>query len=37
MMYLKLIKNFFLADTSELMAVTVISAFCADKHLISTF
>ena len=37
MMYLELIKNFFLADTSELIAVTVISAFWADKHLISTF
>ena len=37
MMYVEFMKNFFLADTSELMAVTVISAFWAEKHYISTF
>ena len=37
MMYVEFIKKFFLADTSELIAVTVISAFLAAKHLISTF
>ena len=36
-MYLELMKKFFLADTSELMAFTVISAFWADKRFISAF
>ena len=37
MMYIGLIKNFFLADTSELFAVLPISASWAQKRLIPTF
>ena len=37
MMYVELIENFFLADSSELMGVRVISDSWALKHLISTF
>ena len=37
MMYVGIIKNFFLADSSELMGVRVISASSAQKHLIPTF
>ena len=37
MMYVKLMKNFYLADSSELMAVRVISASWAQKRLIPTF
>ena len=31
-MYVELMKNFFLADSSELMAVRLISAFWAQKR-----
>ena len=37
MMYVEFMKNFLLADSSELMAVQVISAFWAQKRLIPTF
>ena len=37
MMYIEFMKNFLLADSSELMAVTVISASWAKKRLIPTF
>ena len=37
MMYAEFMKNFFLADFSELMAVSVISASWAQKRLIPTF
>ena len=37
MMYVEFIKNFFLADSSELMGVRVISASWAQKRLITTF
>ena len=37
MMYVDLMKNFYLADSSELMAVRVISASWAQKRLIPTF
>ena len=37
MMYLELMKNFFLADSSELLAVRLISASWAKKRLIPTF
>ena len=37
MMYVEFMKNFFLADSIELMAVTVISASWVQKRLISTF
>ena len=37
MMYVGLIKNFSLADTSELLAVLPISASWAQKRLIPTF
>ena len=37
MIYIEFMKNFFLADTSELMAFTVISAFWAQKRLIPIF
>ena len=37
MMYVELMKNFPLADSSELMAVRVISASLAQKRLIPTF
>ena len=37
MMYVELMKNFYLADSSELMAVRVISASWAQKRLIPTF
>ena len=37
MMYVELMKNFFLADSNELMAVRLISASWAKKRLIPTF
>ena len=37
MMYVGFMKNFFLADTSELLAVLPISASWAQKRLIPTF
>ena len=37
MMYVEFIKIFFLADSSELMDVRVISASWAKKRLIPTF
>ena len=37
MIYVGIIKNFFLADSSELMGVRVISASWAEKRLIATF
>ena len=37
MVYVEFMKNFPLADPSELMAVTVISASWAQKRLIPTF
>ena len=37
MMYVEFIKKFFLADSSELMGVRVISASWAQKRLIATF
>ena len=37
MMYVELMKNFLLADSSELLAVRLISASWAQKHLIPTF
>ena len=37
MMYVEFMKNFPLADSSELMAVKLISAFWAQKRLIPTF
>ena len=37
MMYVKFLKNFFLADSSELMAVRLISASWAQKRLIANF
>ena len=37
MMYLELMKNFHLADSSELLAVRLISASLAQKRLIPTF
>ena len=37
MMYVEFMKNFPLADSSELMAVKLISASCAKKRLIPTF
>ena len=37
MMYVEFIKNFFLADSRELMGVRVISASRAQKRLILTF
>ena len=36
MMYVEFMKNFFLADSSELMAVRVISASWAQKLFIPT-
>ena len=36
MMYVVLMKNFFLADSSELMAVTLILASWAQKQVIPT-
>ena len=36
MMYVEFIKKFFLADSSELMGVWVISASWAQKRLIPT-
>ena len=36
-MYVEFMKNFLLADSNELMAVIVISAFWAQKRLIPTF
>ena len=36
-MYLEFMKSFFLADSSKLMGVRVISAFWAQKRLIPTF
>ena len=37
MIYVEFMKNFFLADSSELMGVRVISASWAQKRLIPTF
>ena len=37
MMYVEFMKNFLLADSSEQMAVIVISASWAQKRLIPTF
>ena len=37
MMYVEFMKNFFLADSSELMGVRVLSASWAQKRLIPTF
>ena len=37
MMYVEFMKNFFLADSSELMGVRVISASWAQKRLIPNF
>ena len=37
MMYLELMKSFFLADSSELTGVRVISASWAQKRSIATF
>ena len=37
MMYVELMKNFYLADSSELMAVRAISASWGQKRLIPTF
>ena len=37
MMYVEFMKNFFLADSTELMGVRVISASWAQKRLIDTF
>ena len=37
MMYVEFMKNFFLSDSSEQMAVRVISASWAQKRLIPTF
>ena len=37
MMYVEFMKNFFLADSRELMGVTVISESWAQKRLITTF
>ena len=36
-MYVEFMKNFLLADSSELMAVKLISAFWGQKRLIPTF
>ena len=36
MMYVVFMKNFILADSSQLMAVTLISAYSAQKRLIPT-
>ena len=36
-MYVELMKNFFLADSGELLAVRLISASWAQKRLIPTF
>ena len=36
-MYVEFMKNFFLTDSSELMAVRAISASWAQKRLIPTF
>ena len=37
MMYVEFMKNFLLADSSELLAVRLILAFWAKKRLIPTF
>ena len=37
MIYVELMKNFRLADSSKQMAVRLISAFLAQKRLIPTF
>ena len=37
MMYVEFMKNFILADSSELMAIKLISASWAEKRLIPTF
>ena len=37
MMYVEFIKKFFVADSTELMCVRVISASWAEKRLIPTF
>ena len=37
MIYLEFMKNFLLADSSELMGVRLISASLAQKRLIPTF
>ena len=36
MMYVEFMKNFLLADSSELMAVRLIFASCAQKQVIPT-
>ena len=36
-MYIEFMKNFLLADPSELLAVTLILAYWAQKRLIPTF
>ena len=36
-MYVEFMKNFLLSDSSEQMAVRLISAFWAQKRLIPTF
>ena len=37
MMYVEFMKNFLLADSSELMAVRLISAFLAQERFIQSF
>ena len=37
MMYVVFMKNFFLADSCDVMSVRLISASCAQKRLIPTF
>ena len=37
MMYVELVKNFLVADSSELMAVRLISVPWAEKRFIPTF
>ena len=37
MMYVEFMKNFLLSDSSEQMAVRIISASWAEKRLIPTF
>ena len=37
MMYVEFMKNFLLADSSELLAVKLILACCAQKRYIPTF
>ena len=37
MMYVEFMKNFLVADSSELLAVRLISAFLAEKRLFKVF